>query len=256
MFYSEIVINENLPGINPVSFGHEVCAPGHSFGPAVREYFLLHYIVSGRGIFRREGQEYRLSPGEVFVIPPHLETYYQADTDHPWHYLWIGFTADEALTAPLAPPILRAPGMGDIFERMRACHDLERGKSAFLAARVWDLLAILQEGAPHSSGYVEKALHCMHAEYMTDLNITSLAARLNLERSYFSTLFKAEVGVSPGQYLSSLRLSKAAELMREHGQSPSTAAASVGFSDLYHFSKAFKQTYGTCPRDYKKATRD
>lgn len=252
MFFSEIIINEHLPGISPVNFGYETCAPNHSFGPAVREYWLLHYVVSGCGFFQREGQTHTVQAGEAFVIPPDLVTFYQADKTTPWHYIWIGFTADQALTAPLDTPVLHTPGMGEIFEEMRKCSHLERGRSSFLAARVWDLLSLFKEGSARPADYVDKALHCIRAEYMTDLNVTRLAARLNLERTYFSTLFKAKVGVSPAKYLADLRLTKAAELMTEHGKSPSTAAASVGYPDLYHFSKAFKQKFGVSPREYQK----
>ena len=45
--------NLHMADINPRICGVEACAPGHSFGPAVREYFLLHYVVRGKGIFRR-----------------------------------------------------------------------------------------------------------------------------------------------------------------------------------------------------------
>ncbi|MBQ3054576.1 MAG: AraC family transcriptional regulator [Oscillospiraceae bacterium] len=252
MSFSEIVINEQLPGVNPVNFGYEVCKSGHSFGPAVREYWLLHYVVSGTGVFEREGQTHTVQAGEVFVIPPSLVTFYRASHSRPWHYIWIGFTADPTLTEPLNSPILRVPGMGEIFEEMRSCHELERGRSSFLAARIWDLLALLKEGTSRPLDYIDKALHCIHAEYMTDLNVTRLASRLNLERSYFSTLFKEKTGVSPAKFLADLRLSKAAELMTVHRKSPSTAAASVGYPDLYHFSKAFKQKYGISPREYQK----
>ena len=255
MFFSEIVINEELPGINPVNFGYETCDSGHSFGPAVREYWLLHYVVSGHGTFERDGTVHKLQAGDIFVIPPRLTTVYKASETNPWHYIWIGFTADECLTKPLQVPTLRISGIGEVFEAMRTCHELERGRSTFLAARIWDLLARLKEGTSRPLDYIDKALHCMRAEYMSDLNVNKLAARLNLDRSYFSTLFKEKVGVSPAKFLADLRLSKAAELMCDHGKSPSTAAASVGYPDLYHFSKAFKQKYGLSPREYQKRNK-
>ena len=58
------------------------------------------------------------------------------------------------------------------------------------------------------------------------------------------------MGTSPREYLMRLRLEKAAELMVIHGEKPSTAGASVGYVDLYHFSKVFKQHFGMSPRAY------
>ena len=127
---------------------------------------------------------------------------------------------------------------------------MQNGKSAFLASRIWELLALILEEGKKDSDYIEKALHCMRAEYMTELTVAGLAERLNLDRCYFSTLFTKQVGTSPSQYLMNLRLEKALELMLQHNQSPSVAAASVGYTDIYNFSKMFKKKYGCSPRQY------
>lgn len=250
MISSEIIINEDYTGINPCSFGYQDCTASHSYGPAVRTHWLLHYVVSGTGIFRREGAEYRLSAGDIFVIPPFLETYYEADAQQPWRYIWVGFTSDISLPKAFDGPVIRCPGLGNVFEDMRRCAAMQNGKSAFLASRIWEVLALILEEGKRDNDYIEKALHCMRAEYMTDLTVAGLAERLNLDRCYFSTLFTRQVGTSPSQYLMNLRLEKAAELMRLHSQSPSVAAASVGYTDIYNFSKMFKKKYGCSPRNY------
>ncbi|MBR3836685.1 MAG: AraC family transcriptional regulator [Clostridia bacterium] len=245
---NEIIINRKYPGLNPVVFGFEDCEPRHSYGPAVRPYWLFHYVVAGTGKFHRDGKIYTLKKGEIFVIPPYLETYYEADNEDPWHYIWIGFTAESDLVQILDLPVIRAVGLGHIFEEMKLCLSLENGKSAYLSAKLWELYSALLETGKAENDYVEKALHCIREEYMTDLSVEELARRLNLDRSYFSGLFREKMGTPPGRYLHMFRLEKAAELMVKHKMSPSTAALSVGFSDLYHFSKAFKKHFGTSPR--------
>lgn len=247
---NEIIINRKYPGLNPVVFGFEDCKPRHFYGPAVRPYWLLHYVVSGTGKFHREGEIHTLKKGEIFVIPPYLETYYEADNEDPWHYIWIGFTAESDLVQILDLPVIRAVGLGHIFEEMKLCLSLENGKSAYLSGKLWELYSALLETDKSENDYVEKALHCIHEEYMTDLSVEELARRLNLDRSYFSGLFRRQMGTPPGRYLHVFRLEKAADLMLKHKMSPSTAALSVGFSDLYHFSKAFKKHYGSSPRTW------
>jgi len=252
MMHSEIVINKGYAGIDPMQFGYEDCAPLHSYGPAVRQHWLLHYIVSGRGVFVREGVTHHLQPGDIFVIPPYLETFYQADEQDPWRYIWVGFYADEKTAAVFSEPVIRVRGAGSIFEDMRRCRNMESGKSAFLGSRVWELAALIMEAGSSEVGYIEKALNLIGSEYMNDLSVGLIAARLNLDRSYFTTLFTQKVGQSPGKYLLNLRLEKAAELMTVYGESPTTAAMSVGYNDLYHFSRAFKNKYGEPPREYRR----
>jgi iron complex transport system substrate-binding protein len=73
--------------------------------------------------------------------------------------------------------------------------------------------------------------------------------------SHFSALFKAHFGTSPIDYLVRLRLRAAAYLLRDVNVSVSSAAASVGYDDLYYFSKLFKKKLGVSPRAYRKKLR-
>ena len=88
----DMITMEGYNDINPVQFGYENCQPSHHFGPALRTYWLLHYVVRGKGVFKIEGREYTVKVGNIFVIPPFIETYYEADKDEPWEYIWVGFT--------------------------------------------------------------------------------------------------------------------------------------------------------------------
>ncbi len=249
MMHWEMVVNEHLPGLNPVQFGWEECEPGHDFGPAVRTHWLLHYIVSGRGIFQKDGQTHVLRPGQIFVIPPYKETYYRADSEQPWHYIWIGFTASAPLPEALQQPVLELPGAGDIFEEFMRCSEREQGRSAYLSGCLWKLMSLIPREKPEAD-YIEKALSFMHAEYMHGISVQDIADRLHLNRSYFYSLFRQHTGQSPCEYLIRLRLEKAAELMKVYGESASTAAASVGYSDASQFSRSFKKHFGKAPRNY------
>lgn len=255
MAHSEIVIDCGYGGLNPVQFGREACAPSHAYGPAVRTHWLLHYVRSGKGIFVREGKQYSVSSGEIFIIPPYLETFYRADEEDPWDYIWIGFTTNDPLPEAFSRPVLSCPEGGRIFEEMAQCRNYDGGKSAFLSSCLWKLVGFLLELGKPKTDYVDKALSCIHSEYATGITVGEIARRLNLDRSYFSTIFTQRVGMPPRDYLKEYRLNKAVELMVVHGEKPSTAALSVGYDDLFHFSKSFKQHFGLSPREYLRAHR-
>lgn len=244
----EIIINEKYKGFNPVQFGSQKCPPRWSFGPAVRSYWLLHFVVSGEGRFEREGKTHYLKEGEVFVIPPFIETYYEADEKNPWHYIWIGFEADGDAEKIFSAPVLRRSHMGRIFKSMLDCHSMENGKSAYLSSKIWELAALLLEENRTQVSHIDKALSIIHSEYSECLSVGQIARRLNLDRTYFSALFKKETGKSPIEYLSEYRLKKAEDLMYNYGESPTTAALSVGYNDYCHFSKAFKNYFGYSPK--------
>lgn len=248
----EMVFNYEYSGLNPVLFGYENEVPLHIFGPGMREYWLLHYVVSGFGVYGYEETQYPVGPGQVFVIPPYTKTSYQADAKNPWKYIWIGFTTEETLPEQFHKRVINCPEAGDLFEEMKECRYMENGKSAFLSSCLWKFVGMLLEQTKPRYDYIDKAIAYIHAEYAKPITIQTIANYLNLDRCYFSTAFSKRVGSSPQQYLVNLRLTKAAELMIQYGAKPSIAATSVGYPDLYQFSKIFKQHFGMSPREYVK----
>ena len=76
--------------------GYARCLPLHSFGPAVRPNYILHYIIKGKGRFTVGNEEYRLRGGQGFLIEPEVLTFYEADKEDPWTYVWIGFSGERA----------------------------------------------------------------------------------------------------------------------------------------------------------------
>lgn len=247
-----IIANRNYRGLNPIFIGCEECEPSHSFGPAVRRHYLIHYVVSGTGIFISGGKEYHLRAGDMFVITPGEETYYEASATMPWHYIWIGFTADDPLPCHLAP-VMHVPAATVIFQKMLDCSNYKNGTSAFLCARLWELFALIIEGtATKEVDYVQYAIDCIRSEYVEPITVEMIAARLGLNRSYFSTLFKSKTGISPKRYLFEYRMKVAAKLLFEEKKPVTVTANSVGYTDIFNFSKMFKQYYGVSPAEYAK----
>lgn len=244
---SEIIIHKQYKSVNPMQFGYESCANSHFYGPATRRYWLFHYVVSGKGIFRIGGKEYSLSSGMMFVIPPLVETYYEADAQDPWEYIWVGFTG----TPPMElEDVYTIPQGVRIFEHMKASHNLNKGKTEFILAKLWELFSLLMEETEEQLDPVDTALNLIHSEYMTPLTVQQMADRIHLERTYFSNLFCKRMGVSPKQYLLNYRMEQAMFFLR-HGYSVAVSAVSVGYQDVYNFSKMFKRHFGKAPSYYR-----
>jgi len=89
-------------------------------------------------------------------------------------------------------------------------------------------------------------------EQMADENfyIDSLAEVMHMSRSNFYRKIKALSGMSPNDYLKTIRLNRAAELIKS-GERISEVAERVGFTSSSYFAKCFKTQFGVLPRDYK-----
>lgn len=259
---NKIVINRHYNDINPEVCGEQACKPSYSYGPAVRSYWLLHFVVSGKGMFKTRNGEYSLKKGDVFIIRPNEVTYYCADEEDPWTYMWIGFSGQ------LPPPkaiasndVIYAPYLYDIFRAAIDMSDMSqdsRGYEARLCAKIWEIRAVFEDQETSSGEvveeYIRSALNIMDGEYLRGITVEEVADRLHLNRSYFTKLFGKVMRTSPREYLASLRMNKAAELLCE-GFGVSVVAASVGYPDVFSFSRAFKNHYGLPPTEYVKTKR-
>ena len=257
---NKIIINRHYKDINPEVCGRESCDPGHFYGPAVRSYWLLHFVVSGKGRFTSPRGSFSPSKGDMFIIRPYEITFYEADETEPWDYIWIGFSAGVSLPSSLLESdVIYAPDMRDIFGRIDSAEDVRSNRSGCeptLVSAVWELIGRLEQADGRApllpDGHVKAALNIMENEYHSGVTVEEIAARLHLNRSYFWSLFKGVMKRSPKEYLTALRMERAAELLRKRKLSVSVTAASVGYPDLFAFSRAFKNHYGISPSEYAK----
>ncbi len=86
------------------------------------------------------------------------------------------------------------------------------------------------------------------------LGIPALAELVGMSEVYFRKLFKAEAGVSPSQYIISVRLKKAKQIMKYYPfLTLNECALQCGFSSLHYFSRVFRKEFGISPSKYRKA---
>ncbi|MBQ7933454.1 MAG: helix-turn-helix transcriptional regulator, partial [Lachnospiraceae bacterium] len=84
-----------------------------------------------------------------------------------------------------------------------------------------------------------------------DLSVPDIAAHLHIDRTYLYRLFKHELGISPLQYLTDVRMERAVALLTETKLPVQSVAGSVGYEDALYFSKTFKKAKGVSPSDYR-----
>ena len=133
--------NKNISFINPYVCGRQSCMPGHT-NKGIRRYWLMHYIVSGKGIFKAGGKTYDVSEGEMFIIRPDEMFVYQADTKAPWSYKWIGFSGEYAeRLKDVKERVVKIPGY--LFEDMQHAEDYGDMCEEYLALKVMELLCEL-----------------------------------------------------------------------------------------------------------------
>lgn len=256
-------------------FGRENCDPAHSFGPAIRNHYLFHYILNGKGTFfwqdaRGHEHEMRLKAGQGFLISPRQITTYVADERIPWEYCWLefdGLRAKESLeiiglsvSNPIYNPV--HPEFSQIMkEEMLYIVRNKKEAPLHLIGHLYlfidALMRSVKENQPTVSKvkdyYIKEALAYIEHNYMNDISVESIAESSGLNRSYFGKIFKESVGKSPQEFLINYRMIKAAELLRRTRYSINEIGCAVGYPNQLHFSRAFKSVYGVSPRNWRNA---
>lgn len=248
--------NQYCEPMIPISYNIESCKPSKSIGPIIHNTWQIHYVYSGKGDFILDGIAHHIKAGQIFITPPYTKCSYIADAIHPWKCIWVGIKTKK-LPDVFDSPVITCPEVGYIFNKMQECLSMDYGDSAFISACLWELVSIISVSKKatnfDSFNYVKSALDFMKLHYRDHITVQNVADFLNLNRSYFSDIFRKEMHITPSQYLISLRLNKAAELMTTLQVSPTIAANSVAYDDFSHFSKSFKSKFGVSPREYLKA---
>lgn len=258
--------------LNMYRCGMEDCAPGHSWGPALRDHYIIHYIRSGRGIVQINGATHSLSKGQGFLIPPNTIIYYQADNNDPWCYSWVGFHGLKA------EHYLKQANLSEdspVFnyssdDSLEDCiNQMIQTSKAFVNSSETKLLSLLyvflsklvesagSTGFPlqavnRKEQYIRKAIEYIAMNYSMRVNIKEIANYVGLDRSYLYLLFKENLNTSPQNFLINFRISKACELMQNKPLSIAEISCSVGYEDPLLFSKMFRRVMGKSPREFRK----
>ena len=104
---------------------------------------------------------------------------------------------------------------------------------------------------------LKTAVDFIESHYMEEeISLNTVANVANVSANHFSALFSQNMGQTFIEYLTSLRMNKAKELLRCTGMRSSEIAGEIGYKDAHYFSYLFKKTQGMTPSDYRKVRED
>ena len=89
---------KELVSLSVYNVGYQLCDAGYQWGPGIRDHYLIHYVISGKGTYEVNHETHSLSAGDAFLVYPNTEIIYRADAKTPWEYAWVGFTGSDAAT--------------------------------------------------------------------------------------------------------------------------------------------------------------
>ncbi len=250
--------------------------PGYNFstdrGRTLSEYQLV-FISSGGGEFASAHcPRTTIGPGTLFLLFPGEWHTYRPDPETGWHESWLGFKGaaiDRLVRTGFftpAAPLFHPGARGDIHNLFRqgvaAARRQRSGYQQVLAGITHLLLGLAAAderqsglGTEGLDGIIEQAKLLMEQQIEQSLPCEQIARRVGMGYSRFRKLFRQYTGVSPGEYMQQLRISRSKELLTQTALTCQQIAYQSGFESPSYFNTAFRRATGMTPAQFRSTNK-
>jgi AraC family transcriptional regulator of arabinose operon len=234
--------------------------------PRKQFYSTFHAVLEGEGTLYYHDKVYDLYPGSVFYLPQNETYLYLPKPENPYKFVWIGVDGNE-LTPLLtkkgvtaANPIVSIKNtkkmlslVTDFIEHNNQRNVTEEKMLAFFFSFVNTFKNVSDKTSKHQvSQHIEAVKDFIQQNYMHHtFSIHSIESLMHVSHSWLCALFKRETSMSMHEYLISVRLSHAADLLINSDLPINEISYMCGFCDALYFSSAFKKRYTLSPLNYR-----
>lgn len=239
--------------------------------PEGRPDYQLLYIASGQAFFTLPEGKIKVPAGNMVLYAPRsFQQYAYYLEDQPEVY-WVHFTG------ALAKELLEEAGFSkgsvlhtgispsyserflSIIRELQVPRPCHRELSALYLQELFLLLKRQRKEAGLKKSEMQKEMdeliHFFHENLSSSIHIGECAKALHMSTSWLIRSFRQYTGLSPGQYLTSIRIKKAGELLESTSLRLGEIGAIIGYDNPLYFSRIFKKQTGLSPSEYRKAAK-
>ena len=253
---------ENFDNAIPhiVYFSNRHATPNWQISTSTIGFIDLTYIIKGSAIYTINGQRILAEEGDVICIPKQATRAAKSPNPSQFECFATNFSLHtieaEELTIPL--PILSHVGIqNDIISLYRKLNEnwLSRNPGYTMRCRA-EFMLVLQRifsilvyevDTYQYDPRVKQAIRYISDNFAEPLTIAAVADAVSLNPVYFGSLFKKETRTTFRDYLNTIRLNQAEDMLRTKKLNVTEVAQSCGFTDVFYFSRLFKKQKGIPP---------
>jgi AraC family L-rhamnose operon regulatory protein RhaS len=245
-----------------VCFGEVMYEARGTSGPRAQRHCQLVFLHSGSLLALVDGEESRLSPGEVgLFMPGKTEMFFFSET-LPSHHSWLT-VATSLVSADLRQRLETARRIlicDPVQERLLAAGlALDRADSD-VARNIVDhlglaLLAAYAKAAtePVDNSVVAKAIRYMEQHLAEEGCLQNAHVAADVSRNTLISRFRSELGTTPARHLWRLRAERGTAMLADTGCTVAEVAYACGFGDPSHFSRLVKKLQGISPQNLRRS---
>ena len=244
--------------------------------------FMFYYFIHGSGIAKIDGKHYDIGEGDIIILTPSELFYCAVDKDklherivlHVNETILKHFPADsQSLFMPfyklangagnrIPAEMVRSLGLDTAFRKLMSILREEDSTSSILGickaveilAHIGKAVSVQKAGKNQKAcenPLIHRVIDYLNRHFKEDINISQIALRFNVDRSYLSHLFKENTGVSLWNYVIYRRINLFNNLVKE-GHSIEETSRQVGFGNYSNFFRLYKKNMNMTPKEFKK----
>ncbi len=231
----------------------------------------LTYVDQGTLHSVADGQETVLEQGELMIYGPNQWHMQYADVDVAPRYVTFSFDLETTELDHLINRKFKIP-QRSAFLLQQLLHEqdrMDRYSSDLIISLLTQFLITLLRSDETPDDTRLKASNSVHSEneiirraqqYISShvrekLSVPTVARMVDVSPSYLTALFHKNLQISPGEYIRRIKLQESKQMIRENSMNFSEIAAALQYSTVHHFSRQFKDKFGTTPTEYAKSVR-
>lgn len=259
---------EKNGGMWVIRAGRNKAKPNYQVGPRVIECYSVHAVLDGSVTLAFGDKTVRLRRGDLFCLFPGLRYSYEvAENDDSLRMYWLAFQGSQAEKLverngfSRGKPYVTDRWMLEHERTMIDIHGLLRDKANYdeslMQLKLYQFFVSLslqaggQSKTADTANWLERSIQYMNTHYTENIAVANVAEVAGVHRSHLYQECTRLLGCSPMQYIIKLRMEKGRELLRDTRFSVTEIALSVGYPDLFSFSRAFSKYYGMSPTQYQ-----
>lgn len=231
-------------------------------------FVIVQFTLSGWGYFEQDGTRHRIGAGNGFMaLVPSDHIYYLPESSPDWRFIWLDIWHPyavarlSALRDQIGPNLTVAPEsplmqrMIDILERL--AFGLYPDDYVLEEEVLGFVVALERQMIQHRYPTAERDVRLQEIHDLTlarldnPPSVEELARHFRQSRTQFSHLFKNTTGLTPAQFVDSVRLSAAANLLESGSEKLESIARATGYQSATQFCKAFRKVYALTPGAYR-----
>lgn len=266
-FYYTASEFEKKGGLWLVRAGWNKAKPNYAVGPKIIECYSIHFVLAGSVRLEYKDGTASLKAGDLFCLYPHQKYKYWnenlAKEPNLLRMYWFAFNGAQApyllerLGVSREQPYLCnrvVPEAEAAFQTMFSFMTGEHaGNACRLLASLYNIFSVLDDSQERTSmdkgekNWIASVINYMNTHYMEGITVADVVQVAGVHRSHLYSELTRRTGMGPQQYLTKLRMDRAREMLELRKCTVTEVALSLGYADLYSFTRVFCKYYGIPP---------